>query len=245
MNGTLDGRVIANFGRHITVETGPGDTMDCRIKGRSLRPVCGDRVTLEQLPDGSGRILAIQQRHSVLVRHDARSGKQPLAANIDRMIVVVAPKPALDPYMIDRYLAAGALLEIPAIILFNKTDLLTPDESDDLERVLKGYSEIGYPVLRTSVKRHTGLTALADTLRFIEIRNDETVVSMSTPDIPSDHRNLAYQAAELLRRSQGIKRGVKIEIEKRIPAGAGLGGGSSNAASVLCGRFLPSVFLWP
>ena len=81
------------------------------------------------------------------------------------MIVVVAPKPALDPYMIDRYLAAGALLEIPAIILFNKTDLLTPDESDDLERVLKGYSEIGYPVLRTSVKRHTGLTALADTLR--------------------------------------------------------------------------------
>lgn len=53
-------------------------------------------------------------------------------------------------------------------------------------------------------------------------------------------RNLVYRAVETLRRDQKIKAGVRIELEKRIPAGRGLGGGSSNAAAALVGyaRFI-------
>lgn len=77
--------------------------------------------------------------------------------------------------------------------------------------------------------------SLADTIRLTEINNDEIVIMSSSEDIPRDQGNLAYQAADLLRRSQGIKKGVKIELKKEIPVGAGLGGGSSDAASTLMG----------
>jgi len=77
--------------------------------------------------------------------------------------------------------------------------------------------------------------SLVDTMRLTEINNDEIVVVSSSADIPCDQGNIVYQAADLLRRSQGIRKGVKIELKKDIPVGAGLGGGSSDAASTLMG----------
>lgn len=53
--------------------------------------------------------------------------------------------------------------------------------------------------------------------------------------VPDDHRNLAYQAAKLLRDTYGIKEGVTITLEKKIPVAAGLAGGSSDAAATLKG----------
>jgi len=53
--------------------------------------------------------------------------------------------------------------------------------------------------------------------------------------IPSNHNNLAHKAAKLLMTKFSIKKGVSITIDKKISVGAGLGGGSSNAASVLKG----------
>ncbi len=50
-----------------------------------------------------------------------------------------------------------------------------------------------------------------------------------------ERQNLAYRAADLFLRETGTREGVSIEITKRIPVGAGLGGGSSDAASVLMG----------
>jgi 4-diphosphocytidyl-2-C-methyl-D-erythritol kinase len=61
------------------------------------------------------------------------------------------------------------------------------------------------------------------------------MVSTDRRDLPGDASNLAYRAADLLQREFGVTKGVSIALQKKIPVGAGLGGGSSNAATVLRG----------
>ncbi len=51
--------------------------------------------------------------------------------------------------------------------------------------------------------------------------------------VPDDERNLAYRAVKLLTKKTGVRHGLEVKIVKRIPVAAGLGGGSSNAATVL------------
>ncbi len=76
--------------------------------------------------------------------------------------------------------------------------------------------------------------SLFDTI-FLQFGTPKIEIESSHPQIPLDETNLAYQAAALFFKTLGVKAGVKITIDKSIPVAAGLGGGSSNAASVLRG----------
>jgi 4-diphosphocytidyl-2-C-methyl-D-erythritol kinase len=90
--------------------------------------------------------------------------------------------------------------------------------------------EDGYHELRTiyqTISLHD-LIRITETSGAIEIVCDDSRV-------PCDETNLAHKAASQFRELAGTKRGARIEIEKRIPVAAGLGGGSSNAAMVLLG----------
>jgi 4-diphosphocytidyl-2-C-methyl-D-erythritol kinase len=80
---------------------------------------------------------------------------------------------------------------------------------------------------------------LFDTIE-LEPCGQEIVIESSDPDLPRDESNLCWKAADALRREANVASGVKIRIDKRIPVGAGLGGGSSDAALVL--RELPSLW---
>ena len=98
--------------------------------------------------------------------------------------------------------------------------------------------------LDVTARREDGFHELAMLMQTVSVcdvltlsSNDEETVSASCSlhFIPTDERNLAVRAANAYRTAVGEKRGVHIRMEKRIPVGAGMGGGSADAAAVLRG----------
>ncbi len=75
---------------------------------------------------------------------------------------------------------------------------------------------------------------LYDNVNIQEI-DSGIIIDSDNKDVPTDSRNIAYKAADLIKRKFGIDKGVKIVINKNIPVAAGLAGGSTNAAAVLVG----------
>jgi 4-diphosphocytidyl-2-C-methyl-D-erythritol kinase len=76
---------------------------------------------------------------------------------------------------------------------------------------------------------------LADRLELINLDEDMIHIYSHNRFVPDDNRNLAYQAASLLKKQLNLKKGVEIAITKAIPVSAGLAGGSSDAAATLRG----------
>ena len=89
----------------------------------------------------------------------------------------------------------------------------------------------GYHNINTIFER----IGLSDKIILKPRRDNKIKIICSSPLVPKGKTNLAYRSAKLLQDSFLVKKGVNIEIKKRIPVGAGLGGGSSNAAAVLTG----------
>ena len=77
--------------------------------------------------------------------------------------------------------------------------------------------------------------SLCDKITLKARRDNRIKISCNNPSVPLDESNLCFKAAKLLQDEFGISKGLDIKIIKHIPVGAGLGGGSSNAAAVLTG----------
>ena len=77
--------------------------------------------------------------------------------------------------------------------------------------------------------------SLYDTIT-LRLRSDGIInITCDNPDLPTDEANFCYKSAKVLQDKYKVKEGVDIRIVKRIPVSAGLGGGSSNAATTLIG----------
>lgn len=94
-----------------------------------------------------------------------------------------------------------------------------------------GRREDGYHEIRTVLQT----VSLQDDLNFASRDDGKVFLFCNDPAIPSGEDNLIVQAANALRGRFGISAGATIHLDKRIPAKAGLGGGSSNAAVALLG----------
>jgi len=164
LNNSRGAQVIATFSRRMNLRLDDGREVPARIKGKLLQPVCGDRVVAEPI-DGEDDwlITQVEPRRNELTRPDARGKREVLAANVTLLLVTVSDPPRPDWFIVDRYLAAAAVMGIRAAIVVNKCDI--GDMIPDTEQLVDEYTKIGYAVLRTSAKSGLGLDDLRNILR--------------------------------------------------------------------------------
>jgi ribosome biogenesis GTPase len=171
-----NGLVVSNYGQTLDIEDESGQVHRCTARKKIDTMVCGDRVLWLSSGGDTGVVVALQPRQTLLVRPDSRGALKPIAANVDRLFVVTTVLAAnaadgavdqelLDTALIDRYLVAAELSRIQAIIVINKTDLLSPDALSRAKLLMEVYQDIGYRVLFTSAKQQHGADELIAALK--------------------------------------------------------------------------------
>ena len=157
------GLVIAHYGSQVDVEclqgANQGQTFRCHLRANLDALVTGDQV-IWRAGKPTGVVVASLPRHSELSRPDSHGQLRPVAANIDYVVIVIAPSPEPHANLIDRYLVAAESVAIKPLILLNKTDLLDDQNSAAIDELLAIYPDIGYEILRASTNSHDGLLAL-------------------------------------------------------------------------------------
>ncbi len=155
-----DATVIATYSRRMRLRFDNGEEAEARIKGKKIKPVCGDRVTAEPIPDEDDWLItAINERRNELARPNIKGQREVLAANVDLLVVVAAALPKPDWYIVDRYLCSAELMGVDGAVVYNKTDLQPPDED-----ALGVYRRLGYETLATSAEASEGIEELSELL---------------------------------------------------------------------------------
>lgn len=147
------GLIIAHYGQTIDVEPSEGEDLTihrCYVRANVGALVTGDEVIWRAGADQTGVIETRLERHSLLQRPDNYGLLKPVAANIDRIVIVVATEPTPYADLIDRYLVAAETLNIKPALLFNKSDLINDDNREAINTMCDTYSSLGYEVLKTS-----------------------------------------------------------------------------------------------
>jgi ribosome biogenesis GTPase len=157
-----EGLVIAHYGNQVEVESGT-TIARCHLRANLDNLVTGDRVVW-CAGDSIGVVVARQPRQSELLRPDPYGAMKTVAANIDQIVLVIAPLPEPNASTIDRYLVAAEAVDIEPVILLNKSDLVTADNREEIDALLAPYPGLGYRVLQASCKHQDGLTALQQML---------------------------------------------------------------------------------
>ena len=154
-------RVVESYGRRVVVELGDGERLNAELFGKRLSVVCGDDVQVRPARAGDApRVVALKPRRTLFARTDSRGKTEPLAANLSLLCAVVAPEPAPDAYVIDRYLAGAAFAGVRGAVIVNKCDL--PASHDEtFEQLVRDYRAAGYPVLQLSAADLESVAPLA------------------------------------------------------------------------------------
>lgn len=174
----MKGLVIKNTGSWVTVRLDDGSgVVNCKMRGvlrlkgmRCTNPVAvGDIVQVENKDGDSPVVGAIEPRSNYIIRRSSNLSKefQIIAANLDQAVLVVTlTNPVTSTTFIDRFLATAEAYQVPAVLAFNKVDLVDTDElRQQLEELKVIYCSIGYPVIAMSATTGEGADGLRDLLK--------------------------------------------------------------------------------
>lgn len=168
----MKGLVIKNTGSWVTVRLDDGNAVNCKMRGvlrlkglRCTNPVAvGDRVQVEDKGGDAPVVGEIEPRRNYIIRRASNLSKefQIIAANLDQAVLVATlTNPETSTTFIDRFLATAEAYQVPAVLVFNKIDLLDTDEwHKRLDELKALYESIGYPVVTMSAATGEGADAL-------------------------------------------------------------------------------------
>lgn len=157
----MQGKIIKGIGGFYYVHAQDGRVYECRAKGifrkEKIKPLVGDNVEISVIDSeqNTGNVDVLLPRTSSLIR--------PAAANVDQALVVFAaasPNPNLN--LLDRFLILMRQQEIPVIICFNKTDLVSEETQKQLQEVYEG---CGCTVCFACVTREEGIREIRRLLK--------------------------------------------------------------------------------
>ncbi len=153
-----EGLVVSHLGQGLAIENAAGEIVLCHTRRRLGNVAVGDRVLWEPMDGSQGRVEELLPRRSLLTRPGHNAKIRPVAANLDRVLVVVAPTPEPDWLLVDQYLAACEHRGLAAAVVVNKIDRV--ENRAGVLSVLEDYRAIGYPCVTTSAKSGEGLEEL-------------------------------------------------------------------------------------
>ena len=157
----MQGKIIKGIAGFYYVYAEDGNTYECRAKGifrkDKRKPLVGDNVDITVLDEKEleGSVTGIHKRRNSLIR--------PAVANVDQALVIFAmdnPKPNF--MLLDRFLIMMEREDVPAVICFNKKDLVTAEE---LEFLYETYQSCGYQVILSSALKGEGLGEIEAVLK--------------------------------------------------------------------------------
>lgn len=157
------GLVITHYGTQVVVEATEGahagEHRRCHFRSNLGSLVTGDRVVWR---DGNpyGVVVAVLPRETALCRPDPHGDMKTIAANIDRLIIVIAPYPEPHANLIDRYLVAATGIGIEPVLLINKEDRIDDASREKITHLEHTYRTLGYQVLKVSTRTGLGLEEL-------------------------------------------------------------------------------------
>lgn len=165
MTTLIDAQIIGAFGRQYLAETTDGRFISSLTRGKKSEAACGDWVKLQLTAEDQGVIESISTRSTLLYRSDAYKQKL-IAANVNQLILVVAPEPTFSDELLSRCLVAAHQQNLETLIVLNKCDL--QDKLEGARKQLATFRSIGYPVLE--------LTATADATPILPLLQGKTSI---------------------------------------------------------------------
>ena len=169
--------VYKSTGSWYVVKNEAGEEMNARIKGKfkidnitSTNPIAvGDLVDIDK-EDGEESIVitSIHDRKNYITRQSPHNKHlhHIVAANLDQSILLATLKePKTSTGFIDRFLVASEAYHVPAIVVFNKSDLYKAKELAAFEKIKSIYQKIGYPVYSMSIVESKGINEVKELLK--------------------------------------------------------------------------------
>ncbi|MDD2892826.1 MAG: ribosome small subunit-dependent GTPase A [Halothiobacillaceae bacterium] len=155
------GLVVAHHGKQVMLEDSEsGERHGCTVKQTLGAVATGDRVRWRENADGRGSVEFVELRRSLLIRPDTLGKPRLMAANIDQVLITIAPVPEPNASVIDRAIVAALDLPAEPLLLINKVDRLNAGQRQVMRDFVAEWVGAGVDVVEVSATTGEGIDRL-------------------------------------------------------------------------------------